>query len=183
MGKRAWLLGGLLAPVTHLVVLVLGGLIRPGYSHYSEAISELVASGAPNKALLDPLFVIYNLAGLAFSFGVLGCVRSRPTEKSRPGLIAAGFLVLGGLVGLGNRALSAGPRGTSRHGDRSGPHRARWLKLHAPDAVDPVLRPLAPRDAGESDGSPLVCQPHRGVRLRRASGRIRCHGVRSIRTP
>ncbi|MDD5263426.1 MAG: DUF998 domain-containing protein [Candidatus Bipolaricaulis sp.] len=111
MSKRAWLSGGILAPVTYLVVVVLGGLIRPGYSHYSEAISELVASGAPNKALLDPLFVLYNLAGLAFAYGVLRCVRSRPEEKRRFGLIATGFLFLGGLVGLATVFVPQDPAG------------------------------------------------------------------------
>lgn len=111
MNKRIWLLGGVLAPAVYLIAVVLGGIIRPGYSHVSEAISELIASGAPNKALLDPLFVVYNLAALAFSFGVLACVLSWPSGKRRYGLVAAGFLVFGGLVGLATVFFPQDPGG------------------------------------------------------------------------
>jgi hypothetical protein len=56
----------MLAPVVYVVTLILGGLLRPGYSHISQAVSDLIASGAPNKSLLDPLFAIYNLLTVAF---------------------------------------------------------------------------------------------------------------------
>lgn len=111
MSKRIWLLGGVVAPIVYLIAVVLGGLIRPDYSHYSEAISELIASGAPNKALLDPLFVVYNLAALAFSFGVLACVRYWPSGSRRVGLIAAGFVIFGGLIGLATVFFPQDPGG------------------------------------------------------------------------
>lgn len=111
MNKRTWLLGGVLAPVVYLIAVVLGGMIRPGYSHHSEAISELIASGAPNKALLDPMFVVYNLAALAFSCGVLVYVLSRASGRRRLGLIAAGFLIFGGLVGLATVFFPQDPGG------------------------------------------------------------------------
>ena len=55
--KKYLLYGGIVAPVLYVVTIIVGGLIRPGYSHIANAISELTAAGAPNKALLDPLLV------------------------------------------------------------------------------------------------------------------------------
>ena len=58
--------------------VILGGLLRPGYSHISMAISELVADGAPNRTLLSSSFLLYNL--------LANCFRSRfiPQGESQP---------------------------------------------------------------------------------------------------
>lgn len=111
VNKRLWLLGGVVAPAVYVVAVALGGLIRPGYSHYSETISELIASGAPNKALLDPMFIIYNLAAIAFSYGVFVCVRAWPSEGRRLGQMAVAFLVFGGFVGLATVFFPQDPGG------------------------------------------------------------------------
>jgi hypothetical membrane protein len=111
VNKKVWLLGGILAPVTYLIAVVVGGLIRPGYSHYSEAISELIASGAPNKVLLNPLFIVYNLLAFAFGFGVLVYVRAWPSGRRSLGLIAAGALIFGALVGLATVFFPQDPGG------------------------------------------------------------------------
>jgi hypothetical protein len=60
------MLSGILAPVVYVTTVILGGILRPGYSPLSEAVSELIATGAPNKLFLDPLFALYNLLTLAF---------------------------------------------------------------------------------------------------------------------
>lgn len=57
------------------------------------------------------MFVIYNLAALAFSFGVLACVRYWPSGSRRVGLVAAGFLVFGGLIGLATVFFPQDPGG------------------------------------------------------------------------
>jgi hypothetical protein len=111
LNKKYLLLGGVFAPATYVTAVVLGGVIRPGYSHYSEAISELIASGAPNKALLDPLFIAYNLFALAFSIGVLACLRARPIGRLPLGLLASAFLVFGSLVGLATVFFPQDPGG------------------------------------------------------------------------
>ena len=111
MNKKVWLLGGIIAPVTYLVAVVVGGIIRPGYSHYSEAISELIATGSPNKALLDPLFTVYNLMALAFAVGVLARVRDWPSGRRSLGLLASGFLIFGALIGLATIFFPQDPGG------------------------------------------------------------------------
>jgi hypothetical protein len=70
--KKNWLLfSGLLAPVVYLGTVIVGAALRPAYSHLSEPISELTAAGAPNKAVLDLLFVLYNVLVALFALGLL----------------------------------------------------------------------------------------------------------------
>jgi hypothetical membrane protein len=76
MNKRILYLAGAAAPILYLFAVVLGGLLRPDYSHISNAISELLLAGAPNKTLLDTLFIIYNLLCLAGSIGIIIARRS-----------------------------------------------------------------------------------------------------------
>jgi hypothetical membrane protein len=59
---------GAIAPILYVAIVALGGTIRPEYSHIAQAVSELIKTGAPNKALLNVLFIIYNL--LAGLFGL-----------------------------------------------------------------------------------------------------------------
>jgi hypothetical protein len=43
--------------------------VRNDYSHIVNAISELISNGAPNKAVLDVIFNLYNALLLAFAIG------------------------------------------------------------------------------------------------------------------
>ena len=56
---------GILAPVVYVGAVVLGGVLRPDYSHVSSFVSALVESHAPHGWLLGPLFGLYNLFCLA----------------------------------------------------------------------------------------------------------------------
>ena len=58
--KKLLMLCGISAAIIYVGTVILGGLLRPGYSHISMAISELVADGAPNRSLLSSLFLLYN---------------------------------------------------------------------------------------------------------------------------
>jgi hypothetical membrane protein len=99
--RRLMLGAGLLAPVVYVATTVLGGLIRPGYSHVAEAISELTAAGAPNKALLDPLYTLYNLLGLVFATGVFLAIGRHTRGKARRiGHAGAAMLILGSALSL-----------------------------------------------------------------------------------
>jgi len=64
---------GIASPVLFVVIVVVGGLIRPGYSHISQAISELTEAGAINKPLLDMGLYITEFMTIAFGLGPLGC--------------------------------------------------------------------------------------------------------------
>jgi hypothetical membrane protein len=87
---------GIVSSLLYVVTDVLGGLRYPGYSFTSQAISELMADGAPSEAFVDPLFIAYGVLALAFGVGVLreGMGRSRALRIAGAMLIAyavAGF--------------------------------------------------------------------------------------------
>ena len=70
---------GALSSLLYLATDILGGLRYEGYSFTSQAISELMAIGAPSESFVDPLFLIYGALALAFGVAVLreGVGRSR----------------------------------------------------------------------------------------------------------
>ena len=96
--KKYLIFAGILAPIVYVTTVVIGGLLRPGYSHIAEAVSELVAAGAPNKPLLSSLFVLYNLLCAAFGVGVLQYTAQ--TERKTSGRVGAISLILLGLIGV-----------------------------------------------------------------------------------
>lgn len=102
---------GIIAPIIYVTFVIIGGAITPGYSHTAQAISELTATGSPQKLLLDSLFSTYNLMLLAFGVGFLQYVNNK-----QPPLLAgkAGSwsLILIGTMGLlTNLFFPMDPRG------------------------------------------------------------------------
>lgn len=89
MNKRYLFLSGGLAPILYLFTVILGASLRADYSHISNAISELLLAGAPNKTLLDTLFIFYNLMCLAGSIGILTAFR-----RTSARMTAAGWCLL-----------------------------------------------------------------------------------------
>jgi hypothetical protein len=110
MRNKILMLCGIFAPVAYVVVVIFGGILRPGYSHLSDAVSELIATGAPNKSLLDLLFALYNLLVLAFAFGLFLIVRSENQGKVT-GTFGSIFLILEGIFGLITIFFSQDPGG------------------------------------------------------------------------
>lgn len=81
---------GIAAPVLYVVTAIVGAAMRPNdYSHITNAISELLSNGAPNKAILDVVFNIYNALLLAFAIGAYSAIRNFP----RISKIAMGILI------------------------------------------------------------------------------------------
>ena len=97
--KKVLLLSGMFAAVVYAGTVILGGLIRPGYSHLSKAISELVAEGAPNRSILSSLFLIYNLLLGAFGFGIFLKTKDQPRGQ-KSGYIGSLALILVGMAGI-----------------------------------------------------------------------------------
>ena len=70
---------GIAAPVMYIVTAIVGAALRPNdYSHIINAISELLSNGAPNKAVLDVVFNIYNALLLAFAIGAYSVTKNMP---------------------------------------------------------------------------------------------------------
>jgi hypothetical protein len=101
MRRSYLLLCGVLAPLVYVGAVMLGGLLRPGYSHISHAISELIAAGAPNTTLLIPLFTLYDILLAAFGAGLLLAVRAHSEKRgTRAGSWGALVLVVAGILGV-----------------------------------------------------------------------------------
>ncbi|MCP4072833.1 MAG: DUF998 domain-containing protein [Hyphomicrobiales bacterium] len=63
------LLQGIIAPVLFTLTAILGGLLHPGYSHYSQAISELTEAGATNRFYLSLSLLMMELLTILFAVG------------------------------------------------------------------------------------------------------------------
>lgn len=61
---------GILAPVIYLLALVIGNILDPSYSQIGKTVSELIARGAPNRDLLNGIFIVYNLLTIPFALGI-----------------------------------------------------------------------------------------------------------------
>ncbi len=99
MRQRLFALCGVIAPVFFVFIVILGGAMRPGYSHLSDTISELFSPGSPNKLLLDTLHTVYAVLLVLFGIGVLRLVRtSRPSGLT--GILGASAFIAMGLTSV-----------------------------------------------------------------------------------
>jgi hypothetical protein len=90
---------GIVAPIFYIIPTVVGGLLRPGYSHLSNSVSDLLASGAPNRIYLMIPFTVYPIFLSVFGFGLFAILRSKPPPlNSQTGLI--GFILIGASMGI-----------------------------------------------------------------------------------
>jgi hypothetical membrane protein len=80
---------GILASLLYVVTDILGGLRYQGYSFTSQAISELMAIGAPSEPFVDPLFIAFGVLTLAFGVGVF----REATGRNRAMRITAVLLI------------------------------------------------------------------------------------------
>jgi len=65
--RRILMGSGMLAVLVYLVHVVLGGVLWKGYSHLHQPISDLTATGAPNRSLLLKLTNFYGALALIFA--------------------------------------------------------------------------------------------------------------------
>ena len=103
MDPRVGYLSGMLIPLTYNCMYLLGGALRPGYSHISNSVSELLSPGAPNKALLTIIQTVYALLHIAFGCGVLLFVKESAGDHllGRAGawlIIAMGVATIGTVI-------------------------------------------------------------------------------------
>ena len=160
---RKYLLAcGMLAALIYMGTIILGGLLRPGYSHITHAISELIAAGAPNTTLLIPLFTLYDMLLVIFGAGLLLTINAYSDVRgTRSGTWGALALVVAGILGVlmnlffpqdpGGPPVSAAPAGTGAL-PSSGLDNGATLPSHtsAPRRGIGAGRPLAPRRNGIS---------------------------------
>ncbi|MCP4098689.1 MAG: DUF998 domain-containing protein [Planctomycetaceae bacterium] len=88
---------GIAAPFIFTCVAFIGGLLYPGYSHTSQAISELSANGASNQRWLLVAFALTELQKIVFGVGFYSAVwdMGRALKGSALSMIAIGVIGLG----------------------------------------------------------------------------------------
>jgi hypothetical protein len=89
----------MIAPVLFVFTAILGGAMRPGYSHMAETVSELFSPGSPNKLLLDTLHTTFAILLVLFGIGILQFVQ-RSEQSSLPGTAGAILYIVMGLVSV-----------------------------------------------------------------------------------
>ena len=115
MDKKIFFIAGLLFPIIYIVMTILGGALRPGYSHLADTVSELLSPGAPNKPLLMVFQVAHALAGSLFGIGLLLLVRSSEFN-TLGGRLGAWMIILVGIATIGTAIFpqdAAGPELTT----------------------------------------------------------------------
>lgn len=95
MFKSKFYIFGAIAAALYVITVIVGGLLWPGYSHVSQAISELTYRQAPNLALMQPLFWLYNLSLLACAAGMFLSVS---TKVMRTSAVFLGLCALSGIM-------------------------------------------------------------------------------------
>ena len=104
---------GIISPIAYAIFAIIGGAITPGYSHTLQAISELTATGLPQKLILDVLFSAYNIMLIGFGIGFLHYVSSRQPSRLI-GKAGSWCIILVGTMGLlTNLFFPMDPRGAT----------------------------------------------------------------------
>ena len=95
MVRRVLLACGILSSLLYAITDVLGGLRYPGYSFTSQAVSELMAVGAPSESFVDPLFLAGAVLMMAFAVGTIreGTGQSRALRTT--GALLLAYAVIG----------------------------------------------------------------------------------------
>ncbi|MGB2897525.1 MAG: DUF998 domain-containing protein, partial [Anaerolineales bacterium] len=99
LNQRFLSMCGGIAPLLFVFIAILGGAIRPGYSHLSDTVSELFSPGSPNKLLLDILNAVYALLLVLFGIGVLQLVQ-RSKLFGQIGVVGASMFMAMGLLSV-----------------------------------------------------------------------------------
>ena len=90
---------GMLSPIVYTVMWILGGLLRPEYSHIRDDISSLFAVGAPHKGLMQSFIIASSILLFFFYVGLHGEINNGGGSMVGPGLFVTSS-VLGILVAL-----------------------------------------------------------------------------------
>ena len=87
----------IIAPVLYVCFVMLGGLLTPHYSPFTQTISTLIQSGAPYKAFLDTGFTLSSFCLTLFGYGLFELGRKR---NNRSKAVTGFLLMLGGVGGV-----------------------------------------------------------------------------------
>ena len=91
--ERLLLICGILSSLLYAGIDALGGMVWRGYSFISQPVSDLGSLGSPVRALVDPIFLVYDVLFFAFALGVWAFA-----GRKRAVHVLGGLLVAYGIV-------------------------------------------------------------------------------------
>ena len=94
-GQHVLLACGVLSSMLYIATDVVGGLMYDGYSFTSQAVSELMAVGAPSERIVDPLFLVYDVLVVAFGVALFREGAGRNLALRITGCLLAAYGLLG----------------------------------------------------------------------------------------
>lgn len=78
---------GMIGSLLYLLHVVLGGILWHGYNHLMQPISDLTAGGAPDRALLSVITLLYGICSILFAVSALAYVKNLVPKLVRAGLM------------------------------------------------------------------------------------------------
>jgi hypothetical membrane protein len=99
MKQRTLYWCGLVAPLLFVFMTILGGALRPGYSHIEDTVSELMSPGSPNRVLLSVIFTAYALLLICFGVGLLRFVGTS-AQPARTAALGAWLFIAAGVINV-----------------------------------------------------------------------------------
>lgn len=113
MNRRATYFFGLAAPFIFIFTVILGGALRPGYSHVTDMMSELFSPGSPNRLMLSGLYTLFGVALSVFGYGLLRFVQAVGRSRRIGQSGAAAFIAVGVLSILSATLFPQDPWGST----------------------------------------------------------------------
>lgn len=109
LARLLWM--GVAAGILYTTVVVIGGLVTPGYSHIGQHVSSLYERGAAGGVPIATSFFAYNLLVAAFGLGVWRLVAQAGEPRQRLGALGGLALVLTAVAGAFDAVFRQDPVG------------------------------------------------------------------------
>jgi hypothetical membrane protein len=78
---------GALGALVYVIHVVLGGILWEGYNHLMQPISDLTASGAPDRGLLSLITLIYGVFSIIFSISAYLYIKKFTPKIAKIGML------------------------------------------------------------------------------------------------
>ncbi|MFX0196338.1 MAG: DUF998 domain-containing protein [Candidatus Hodarchaeota archaeon] len=96
---------GIIGPIFYTIVLIILGLLRPGYSHVTQSMSELGEVGGPNAIMMNTIgFPLLGFLLIAFAIGL-----HRGLSEGEGSMLGPGLIVLSGVGLIGSGIFPCDP--------------------------------------------------------------------------
>lgn len=83
---------GTLAVLFYVSHVIIGGFLWDAYSHFNRPISDLTASGAPNRGLLSAFTILYGVLSVVFTVGAYLVLKRIAPKLSQTGMLIFLFM-------------------------------------------------------------------------------------------